>query len=146
MIHEITLPDGTVISDDPARLDLALIHGFLSEQSYWAQGRPRAMVERTVAFSLCLGAYGPQGQIGFARAVTDRAVFAWMSDVFILPVARGKGIGRALVAALLDHPELATIVRWLLVTRDAHGLYESFGFTRFEDPARLMALLRPRGR
>ncbi len=104
------------------------------------------MVERAVAFSLCLGAYGPQGQIGFARAVTDRAVFAWMSDVFILPVARGKGIGRALVAALLDHPELATIVRWLLVTRDAHGLYESFGFTRFEDPARLMARLRPRGR
>lgn len=74
---------------------------------------------------------------------TER-VFAWMSDVFILPAARGKGIGRALVAGLLEHPELATIVRWLLVTNDAHGFYESFGFTRFEDPARLMARLRPR--
>ncbi len=144
MSYEVTLPDGTIISDDPARLDIAVIHAFLSEQSYWAQGRPRAMVERAIASSLCLGAYGPLGQLGFARAVTDRTVFAWMSDVFILPAARGKGLGRALVAALLDHPELATIIRWLLVTRDAHGFYESFGFTRGQNPARLMARLRPR--
>jgi GNAT superfamily N-acetyltransferase len=142
MPHEISLPGGVDISDDPARLDLDLIHAFLAEQSYWARGRARVVVERAVAGSLCLGAYGPAGQLGFARAVTDRAVFAWMSDVFVLPAARGTGIGRALVACLLDHPELATINRWMLVTRDAHGLYREFGFGPFDDPSRLMARLR----
>jgi GNAT superfamily N-acetyltransferase len=129
MIHAIDLAEGFVLSDDPARLDLDVIHRFLSEDSYWAKGRDRALVERSVANALPMGLYAPGGaQAGFAMAVTDRAVFAWMSNVFILPPYRGRGLGEALVRALLEHPELATISRWVLNTRDAHGLYAKFGF------------------
>lgn len=95
MAHDVTLPDGFVVSDDKARLDLDLIHRYLAEESYWAAGRSRAIVERTIAGSLCVGAYGPDGaQLGFARVITDRALFAWMADVFVLPGARAAARAR----------------------------------------------------
>ncbi len=129
MPYEVPLPGGYVVSDDPARLDIAVIHRFLAEDSYWTAGRARATTERSLANSLCLGLYAPDGsQAGFARLVTDRTTSAHLADVFVLPPHRGQGRGKALVAAVLAHPELATVFRWSLTTRDAHGLYAQFGF------------------
>lgn len=135
-------PDWTV-SDDPARLDRAMIHRFLSEESYWAAGRPRAVTDKAIEGSLCFGLYGPDGQAGFARVVTDRATFAWLSDVFVLPSLRGQGLGKALMAAVTGHPELQGLRRWMLRTRDAHGLYAAFGFEPVADPASVMTRLPP---
>ena len=149
MAHDVTLPGGFVVSDDKARLDLDLIHRYLAEESYWAAGRSRAIVERTIAGSLCVGAYGPDGaQLGFARVITDRALFAWMADVFVLPGARGRQLGRAMVEALLGHPDLADVQRWMLVTSDANGLYESYGFSWVTEDDRLMKRIgrHPAGR
>lgn len=128
--------DGYRISTDPARLDLEAIWGFL-RTSYWAAGVPRAVIERSIYNSLAFGLYGPRGeQAGFARAVTDRARFAWLSDVFVLDQHRGRGLGIWLVQSALAHPELAG-VRVVLGTSDAHTLYERFDF-RPVDPARMM--------
>ncbi len=121
--------DGYTISDDPSRLDFDAIHGFLSRESYWARGRGRERVERSVANSLPFGLYRADGrQVGFARAVTDRATFAWLADVFVVPEERGKGLSKWLVECALAHPELQNLRRWLLATRDAQGLYRRYGF------------------
>lgn len=141
MPHETSLPDGYLISDDPARLDISLIHRFIAA-SYWAPGRPRELVERSIAGSLCMGLYGPAGQAGFARVVTDRTLLAWLCDVFVLPEARGRGLGKALIGATLDHPELRGVRRWVLLTRDAHALYARFGFAPLDDPAPVMVRTR----
>ena len=117
------------ISTDPDRLDLDVIHRWLSEKSYWAQGRPRELMQRSFDNSICFGVYLGDRQVGFARVVTDRATFAWLADVFILDEYRGRGYGKALVAAVLAHPELQGLRRWLLATKDAHGLYAQNGFT-----------------
>lgn len=131
------------ISTDPGRLDVDLIHHWLSEESYWARGVPRAIVEQAITNSLCFGAYLDNRQVGFARVVTDRATFAWLADVFVLDGYRGRGCGKALVAAVLAHPELQGLRRWMLATRDAHGLYAQFGFT--PAPAeRFMEIRNPR--
>ena len=128
MPHCIALASGHEVSDDHARLDIDLIHRFLAT-SYWAAGRSREVVARSIANSLCLGVYAPGGaQVGFGRIVTDRATTSHINDVFVLPEARGHGLGKALVAAMLGHPDLATVRRWTLSTQDAHGLYERFGF------------------
>ena len=119
---------GYEISTDPARLDLDVIHGFL-RTAYWSAGVPRAVVERSVAHSLNFGLYAPDGgQAGFARAVTDRAVFAYLGDVFVLPEHRGRGLGVWLVQTVLEHPDLQGLRRISLATGDAHGLYARFGF------------------
>ncbi len=115
------------VDTDRARLDLLVIHGFLA-QSHWAKGIPFAVVERSIAHSLAFGLYRDGRQIGFARVVTDRATFAYLADVFVLPGERGKGLGRWLVETVLRHPELQGLRRWLLGTRDAQGLYEQCGF------------------
>jgi GNAT superfamily N-acetyltransferase len=115
------------IDTDAARLELDVIHGFLT-RSHWASGIPLAVVRRSIANSLAFGLYRDGRQIGFARVVTDRATFAYLADVFVLPEARGKGLGRWLVATVLRHPELQGLRRWLLGTRDAQGLYEQCGF------------------
>jgi GNAT superfamily N-acetyltransferase len=129
------LPDGCTISDDRARLDVELLHRYLAEESYWARGRSRAIVERSLANSLCLGLYAGDGsQVGFARVVSDRAVMAHLSDVFVLPAWRGRGLGKALVAAALAHPELGTVRRWTLSTDDGHALYAAFGFRPLPHP------------
>ena len=131
------------ISDDPAQLDLDAVHRYLSEESYWAQGLSRATLERSVAGSLCFGVYDGSGaQVGFARVVTDRATFAWLADVFVLSAHRGRGLSKRLMAAVLAHPDLRGLRRFLLATRDAHGLYRQFGF---ETPAKPGSLMERRG-
>lgn len=129
------------ISTDRARLDVDLIHRFLSQDSYWAAGIPREVVERAIAHSLCFGAFDRGAQIGFARVITDYATFAYVADVFVLPSHRGRGISKAIMAAIRAHPELQRLRRWLLVTRDAHGLYEQFGFRSLAAPERHMERL-----
>jgi GNAT superfamily N-acetyltransferase len=135
------LPQGYAISCDPARLDLDVIHGFLA-QSYWAKSIPKALVERSIRNSLCWGVYHEPVQVGFARIVTDQATFAYLCDVFVLPEHRGLGLSKALVAAILAHPDLQGLRRWNLVTIDAHALYESFGFQTAAQPERYMEILR----
>jgi GNAT superfamily N-acetyltransferase len=131
---------GYEISTDRARLDIDLIHRFLSEESYWAKGRERAITERAIENSIPFGVYLDGRQVGFARAVTDRATFAWLADVFVLPEHRGHGLGKRLVEAVLGHPELAGMKRWLLGTLDAHDLYRRYGFEDVGDPGgRFMA-------
>jgi GNAT superfamily N-acetyltransferase len=116
------------VSTDRGRLDVDLIHRFLAEDSYWARGVSREVVERSLENSLCFGVYADGGQVAFARAVTDRSTFAWLADVFVVEEHRGRGVGELLVRAVLSHPELQTLRRWLLATADAQGLYRRFGF------------------
>jgi GNAT superfamily N-acetyltransferase len=138
--------DGYTISDDPARVDVDAVHRYLSEESYWAPGVPRDVVERSIAGSLPLGLYAPDGSLaGFARAVTDRAVFAYVADVFVLDPHRGRGLGIWLMEVLIGHPELQGLRRWVLYTEDAHGLYERFGFGESRMPDRYMELTRDPG-
>ena len=125
------------LSDDPARLDLDVIHGFLS-RSYWSPGIPRETVARAIAHSLCFGVYLGRTQVGFARLVTDRATFAYLADVVVLEPHRGRGLSRALMELILAHPEVQGLRRWLLATRDAHGLYRKFGFDPLAKPDRYM--------
>lgn len=128
------------ISTDRDRLDIDLIYQFLSEESYWAQGIPRDVVERSIANSLCFGMYQNGRQIGFARLITDMARFAYLGDVFVVADSRGQGLGKILIQTILDHPDLQTLSRIVLFTRDAHTLYEPFGFETLTDPKRVMIL------
>lgn len=132
-----------MIDCDPLRLDVGLIHRWLSEESYWARGVPRAVLERALQHSLCFGAYRDGDQIGFARAVTDRATFAYLADVFVLPEARGHGCARALMDAVVAHPDLQGLRRFALATRDAHALYARYGFTPLARPETFMECYRP---
>jgi GNAT superfamily N-acetyltransferase len=130
------------ISDDPARLDLDVIHGYLAGESYWARGIPRDVLERAVAGSLNLGAYDGDGRLaGYARVVTDRATFGWVCDLFVVAAYRGRGLGRALVRAIAEHPDLQGLRRLMLATADAHGLYESEGY-RAVDPGIYLEIAR----
>jgi len=132
---------GYEISAVRERLDVDLIHRYLSEESYWARGRTREVVERSIENSLCLGAYVDGGeQVGFARVVTDRSTFAWLADVFVVEAHRGRGVGKLLVEAAIDDPGLTDVYRWLLGTADAHGLYGRYGFRAIRKPERLMAI------
>lgn len=131
-----------VVSTDQGLLDLDLIHGFLS-QSYWARGIPRALVERAVRNSLCFGLYEGERQVGFARVVTDQATFAYLADVFVIESHRGRGLAKALVAAVVAEPRLQGLRRWMLATRDAHSLYARFGFEPLVDPGVFMQLHAP---
>ncbi len=130
-------------STDQARLDVTMIHSFLSKESYWVAGISRANVEKCIKHSLCFGVYLDGRQIGFGRVVTDFVRFAHLLDIFVLAEFRGRGIGKQLVENILAHPELQTIVRYTLGTQDAHGLYAQYGFTAFANPERQMELLRP---
>lgn len=131
------MDDDIEISFDASRLDVGVIHGFLTT-SYWSPGIPRAIVERAIAGSLCIGAYSGGTQIGFARLVTDRATFAYLADVFVLPAHRGRGVSRRMLAELFAHPEVQGLRRMMLATRDAHGLYAAFGFAPLAVPGRFM--------
>lgn len=133
---------GCLVSTDPARLDLDVIHGFLSG-SYWAEGIPRAVVERALRHSLCFGAYCDGRQVGFARVVSDFATYAYIGDVFVIESHRGRGLSKRLLEAIMAHPELQSLRRWSLVTRDAHGLYRQFGFTGLAASERYMEFARP---
>lgn len=129
-------------SDDPARFDLARVHGWLAS-SYWSPGIARETVERAVAGSHALGAYQGDEQVGFARMITDRATFAWLADVWVDASVRGRGIGRAMVGWFLEHPDYRDLRRIGLVTADAHGVYAALGFHPLVRPDRYMERLAP---
>lgn len=138
----IDFPEGYELSTDPARLDAELIHQWLSLDSYWALGRPRAKQDRAIANSLNFGVYdrASDAQVGYARVVTDRATFAWLCDVFISPAVRGKGLGTALAAGVRDHLAPYGLRRIMLATADAHGVYAKAGFEPLAQPERWMTL------
>ena len=123
-----------VISTDPARLDRRVIHEYLSRSSYWAAEIPGHVVARALEHSLCFGLYAPDGQVGLARVVTDHATVAYLADVFVLPAHRGRGLSKWLMEVVVAHPALQGLRRFLLNTRDAHGLYRQFGFTGITSP------------
>ena len=134
--------DGYFISTDPARLDVEAVHAYLT-RSYWAGGIPRETVVRALRGSLCFGLFHGTEQVGFARVVTDRATFAYLCDVYVLEGHRGRGLGKWLMGAVMAHPELAGLRRFLLATRDAHGLYAQRGFTPLARPETFMEIVRP---
>lgn len=131
------------ISDDKGRLDVPLIHRFLSEQAYWSFGIPFTTVQRAINHSLCFGGYLAGQQVAFARVITDRATFGYLADVFVLPAHRGQGHGKALIAAVLTHPELQGLRRLSLATADAHELYAGLGFVPPARPESLMEIHDP---
>ncbi|MDP9180796.1 MAG: GNAT family N-acetyltransferase [Chloroflexota bacterium] len=142
MTYEVSDAD-YVVGDDPARLDIDFVHAFLVN-SYWSPGIPPKVVERAIAGSLAFGLYGPDGkQAGFARVISDRATFAYIADVFVDESHRGKGLGKLLMRAIMFHPDLQGLRRWSLATRDAHGLYQQFGFRALAHPERFMEIADP---
>jgi len=125
------------ISTDKSKLDIEVIHAFLTE-SYWAKGRTIDQVQKSIDNSLCFGIYLNNVQIGFARSVTDFTIYVYLMDVFIVPEVRGKGYSKKLMKAILEEPRLQGCSDWTLKTKDAHGLYEQFGFTRAQHPEKIM--------
>lgn len=143
--------DPYLISTDPERLDVDAIHGYLS-RSYWSKGISKALVARSIASSLCFGVYdtetrgpspGRAAQVGFARVISDRATFAYLCDVYVLEEHRGRGPSKRLMSAVTEHPDVQGLRRFLLATRDAHGLYEQFGFSSLGRPQIFMEIARP---
>lgn len=134
------------INTNKERLDIAMIHDFLANKSYWAEGIPLEVLKKSIECSLCFGVYHQGRQVGFARVATDYATIAYIGDVFIIEPYRGRGLEKRLVKAIIDHPELAGLRLWFLGTKDAHDLYKRYGFVRItESPAaeRFMAILNP---
>lgn len=131
------------ISTDKARLQIEVIQKFLSEDSYWAKNRTLEQTRKAIENSLCFGVYSGATQIGFARIVSDYTTFAYIGDVFILDEFRGRGLSKMLMKAMLEHPDLQNLRRWILATKDAHGLYEQFGFHNLKFPERWMELPAP---
>ena len=123
-----------IISTDKSKLDVYSVHDFLSNQSYWAKGRSIGTIQKSIENSLCFGVYEKEKQIGFARVVTDYAVFAWILDLFIIKEYRKYGFGKKLMDAIISHPDLQNLQRWGLATDDAHGLYEKYWFRLLEMP------------
>ena len=130
-------PDGLAFTFDPSRFDVDAIHAFLTT-SYWSPGVPRDVVQRAIEGSLCIGVLDAGRQVGFARLVTDRATFAYLADVFVIPEYRGRGISPRMLEQLFAHPDVQGLRRMMLATRDAHTLYEKFGFTPLAAPSRFM--------
>lgn len=136
----MTDPGEYEISSDTQRLQIDVIHGYLA-RSYWATGIPKSIVERAIAGSMCFGVYRQTDQVGFARVITDRATFAYLSDVFILEPHRGKGLSKRLMEHIAAHPDLQGVRRFMLATNDAHGLYQQFGFSQLAHPERMMEIV-----
>ena len=134
--------DNFTISDNIDDLNIGVIHEFLNK-AYWAKGIPMDIVKKSIENSLCFGLFDDEKQIGFGRAITDYATFAYMADVFVVDNYRGKGLGKWLVSCILDHPDLQGLRRWMLATLDAHGLYQKFGFVPLNEPERIMHINRP---
>jgi len=129
-----------LISTNKAKLDIQIIHKYLSEESYWSKNIPLQTVQKSIEGSICFGLYHQQKQIGFARVITDGVVFGYLADVFVLEEYRGKGLSKWMMKTILGHPRLQGFRRWMLVTKDAHGLYLQFGFTALDKPERYMYL------
>ncbi|MDQ3021091.1 MAG: GNAT family N-acetyltransferase [Bacteroidota bacterium] len=130
-----------LISTDKSKLDIKVIHGYLSN-SYWAKNRSLQTSKLALKNSICFGVYYKNKQIGFARVITDNATFAYLADVFILEEHRGKGLSKWLMEVILNYKELQNLGRWFLATKDAHKLYEKFGFTSLKQPEKLMEMFR----
>jgi GNAT superfamily N-acetyltransferase len=134
--------EGFLISTDRKRVDIDVVHGFLTN-CYWAKGIPRYIVARSIEHALCFGIYDAEGaQVGFARVISDFATIAYVGDVFVLETHRGRGLGEWLMQCIVAHPELQGLRRWILTTRDAHGLYSQVGFTPVKWPERFMELFQ----
>ena len=132
-----------VLSTDRSRIDLEVVHRYLSTQSYWAAGIPRSTVARAIAGSLCFGVYRGPEQLAFGRVITDGSTLAHLCDVFVLPAHRGLGLGKWIVDAAVRHPDLRGLRNFSLATRDAHELYARFGFTPLQRPTHAMERRRP---
>ncbi len=135
--------DEYLVSCDPAATSLDVVHRFLSEESYWARNIPRTVVATEIANSLCFSLLLHGEQIGFARVISDRATIAYLGDVFILEAHRGKGLSQWLMQCVINHPELQGLRRWILLTSDAQGLYEKFGFSSLAAPEKWMEKFNP---
>ena len=131
------------ISTDKDRLDLGLIHSFLVEESYWARERTLEQTQTAIENSMCFGVFDGERQVAFARVVSDKATFAYVGDVFVIEEYRGRGISKMLMQHIVEHPELQGLRRWVLATRDAHGLYEQFEFAPLRHPERWMEKTAP---
>jgi GNAT superfamily N-acetyltransferase len=137
------LRDDLRLSTLTEEMDVDAIHAYLSAESYWAAGIPREVVARAVQHSLCVGVFDGAAQVAFARAVTDRATYAYLADVYVLEAYRGRGLSRWMMETFAAHPELRGLRRWMLMTKDAHGLYTKFGFTPLARPDRAMERTHP---
>jgi GNAT superfamily N-acetyltransferase len=134
--------DNYILSTDKARLDTDAIHDYLSNQSYWAKGRTMENVLRTIEHSLCFGLYHGREQVGFARVITDYTTFGYLADVYILPEHRAKGLAQWMMEVIMKHPQLQGLRRFMLATKDAHPLYEKFGFKGLSQPERWMEVFK----
>ncbi len=138
------MKESFLVSTDRTKLNVDMIHTYLSSEAYWSRGRSRAVVEKSIANALCFGMYHSSGQqVGFARVVTDYAVFAWLMDVFIIEGYRRRGLSKQLITNVLSHPDLQNLQRWGLLTADAHTLYQQYGFTPIASPKWFMELVNP---
>ena len=136
------IKDGFTISTEKEKLDIDLIHSFLT-RSYWAEGISKEIISRSVEGALCFGVFENDKQVGFARMITDRATFAYLADVFIIEEYRGRGLSKWLMEVIMSHPDLQGLRRMVLVTRDAHELYKKFGFTPLNNVDRWMHIHQP---
>lgn len=142
LIKEKTV-DGITYSTNKDKLDLGYIHRYISERSYWGTGIPLPLMKRSIENALCFGVYDHDRQVGFARVVTDYATFGYLADVFIDEAYRGKGLSKKLMEFIFSIEEISMFRRMILVTRDAHGLYQQYGFKPLANPDRYMELHRP---
>ena len=132
--------DDFIISTDKSKIDIVAVHNYLCNESYWAKNIPIDVVKKSIEGSCCFGLYNKNEQVGFARVITDHATFAYLADVFIAAAYRGRGLGKWLMEVIMKYPELQGLRRWLLATRDAHGLYAKSGFIPLDKPERIMGL------
>jgi len=142
LMHHLWSQGDYEISTDPARINLALVHEFLTN-SYWAKGIPLETVQLSIENSIPFGVYHGQQLVGFARIISDLATFAYLADVFIVPDYRGRGLSRWLMECIISHPDLQGLRRWMLATKDAHGLYRRYGFTPLKSPESWMEIHWP---
>ncbi len=135
--------EGYLFSTDKDKLEFDVIHNYLANESYWVKGLPKEVLKKSIENSECFGIYHGSEQVGFARVVTDYATFGYLGDVFVLEAHRGKGLSKRLMEIILKHPQLQGFRRWMLLTRDAQGLYSQYGFIKFHSPDRCMELWYP---
>ena len=136
--------DGYTVSTDRDKLDVSMVHGYLSTQAYWCLNIPFQVVKRSMENSLCFGVYHGDRQVGFARVISDYATIAYLGDVFIIPEYRGQGLSKRLMETIMAHPDLQGLRRWILLTGAAHGLYRQFGWKPVADPDLYMELANPK--
>ncbi len=141
MMHPL-IKEGFEISTDKSKLDIDTIHHYLSKESYWAKNIPFELIEKSIEGSICFGVYHNSRQVGFARMITDCATFGYLADVFIIDEYRGKGLSKWLMEVIINYPPFQPLRRWMLATRDAHWLYEQFGFTPLDRPERIMQRIK----